>query len=311
MGRADLEAIASTAGRYYKPFDRRRTRGEGKWRHIDNPKEPLKRIQKRINRRILSTVPLPPAMLGAVQGMSIRDNGLLHVRQPVVVTLDLRDCFPRTSHHDVATVLKRNFGCSEEITSLLTRLTTFQHRVPQGAPTSATLVNLSLLPLYDDIQELAERKGLRFSLWVDDITISGPAADDAIEPVIQLVQRHGHAVRQSKVHVMRSGNSQAVTGVVVNRKVGKARDYRAEIRRQIIDLADRPNPPAHEIQSVRSRIAHVRHLCPVQGDALQRLADKVLPAEGVGGTKPRSDEIRPCRCAKKHRHRHIADRQAA
>jgi len=208
-------------------------------------------------------------------------------------------------------VLKRNFGCSQEVTSLLTRLTTFQHRIPQGAPTSATLVNLSLLPLYDDIQELAERRGLRFSLWVDDITISGPAADDAIEPVIQLVQRHDHAVRQSKVHVMRSGKSQAVTGVAVNRKVGKPRDYRAEIRRQIIDLADRPNPPAHEIRSIRGRVAHVRDMCLAQGDALQRLADKVLPAEGVGGTKPRSDEIRPCKCARKHRHRHIADRQAA
>src|SRR5438046_1585603 len=95
--RESLRRFAEHAGRYYRPFDRRRQRGTGKWRHIDNPTDDLKKLQQRIERRILNHVPLPATMMGAVSGRSIRDNATRHLGQSMVVTLDLRACFPRTS----------------------------------------------------------------------------------------------------------------------------------------------------------------------------------------------------------------------
>ena len=94
--RSDLARIAEHAGRYYRPFDRRRERNKGKWRHIDNPTGVLREVQGRIQGKILVGVPLPDTMMGGVRGRSIRDNGVRHTRQSMLVTLDLRDCFPRT-----------------------------------------------------------------------------------------------------------------------------------------------------------------------------------------------------------------------
>ncbi len=128
--RADIRRIANSAGRFYRPFDLRRIAGQGKWRHIDNPVGELKRYQSRIHERMFHDFAFPETMIGAVPGRSIKDNAALHLRQPMVVALDLRDCFPRISDREVYRVFNEVLGCSAVISALLTKLTTFQHRLP-------------------------------------------------------------------------------------------------------------------------------------------------------------------------------------
>ena len=91
--REDLERIAGHAGRYYDPFDRQRRDG-GKWRHIDNPMGELKTIQSRIYRAVLATYEFPPNVMGGLRGRSIKDNMRPHLGQPLLVTLDIKGCFP-------------------------------------------------------------------------------------------------------------------------------------------------------------------------------------------------------------------------
>jgi hypothetical protein len=138
-----LVDLAKTVGRFYEPFDIIRP-GSTKRRHIDNPSSQLKAVQSAIQRRLLSYVRFPEMMFGAIPNRSARDSAAIHVSQPYVVTIDLQDCFPNTNHHKVYGVWARLFGCSAEIAGLLTQLTTFQRRLPQGAPTSALLENLTL-----------------------------------------------------------------------------------------------------------------------------------------------------------------------
>ena len=233
--------IAGSAGRYYRPFDRRRERGKGKWRHIDNPVGPLKAIQKEIQRKILRPLELPETMLGGVAGRSIRDYAAHHVQQPVLVTLDLQDCFPRIGDLKVYKVFREVLGCSTEIAGLLTKLTTFQHRLPQGAPTSPTLANLTLLRMHREIVELADGLGLICAFYLDDIALSGHRAGDAVNSVIKIIQKHGHSARRRKIRRMRSGEAQKVTSVVVNRKISAGRERRQMIRERIFELAGRVN----------------------------------------------------------------------
>ena len=300
VSHSDLKAIAAQAGGFYEPFDRRKTRGEGKWRHIDNPKEELKQIQRRIQRRILRRFTFPETVLGGVRKRSISDNAHFHVGQPVVVTIDLRDCFPRTSHQDVFGAFRRELDCSTPVASLLTQLTTLHRHVPQGAPTSLSVVNLTLLPLHDDILAVATSLGLRASLWVDDITVSGTRARDAIAPIISAVMRRGHAVRCKKVFVHPAARTQSVTGVVVNRKLSAGRLRVQEIRNRIIDLADQPLVPHNDLISVRGQIIQVRSICESQGQSLERLAAELLPAPGVSVPRARLDETRPCPNPSRH-----------
>jgi hypothetical protein len=299
--RESLRRFADHAGRYYKPFDRRRQRGIGKWRHIDNPTDELKIVQRRIQRKILNRLPFPDTMVGGVRGRSIRDNAAYHVGRSMLVALDLRACFPQTSYLKVFDAYRKRVACSTEIASLLTKLTTFQGRLPQGAPTSATLANLTLLPLHEEIELLMGSLGLRSTFYVDDIAFSGPGAEGAIESVIRLIHKHGHSVRREKIEVMPNFKPQKVTGVGVNRKVSALPKRRRAIRQRIYELAARESIPDYELRSVRGSIEHVKWLSPLQGLVLARLAERHLPEIGTAGPRPRTDETRRCNNPRRHR----------
>src|SRR3989442_11004796 len=94
MRRERIAVLADTAPSYYRPYHHT-TKG-GKSRHIDNPVGPLKQAQDRILQRVLGAVSLPERMYGVTMG-SIIDHAAAHVGQPVVVTLDLKECFFRTT----------------------------------------------------------------------------------------------------------------------------------------------------------------------------------------------------------------------
>jgi hypothetical protein len=80
--RAELRDLASHGIKYYKPFlqiPRQRAFAKKiepprKKRWIDNPIDPLKAIQSRIQERLLSRLILPQHLLGGVHGKSIMDN---------------------------------------------------------------------------------------------------------------------------------------------------------------------------------------------------------------------------------------------
>jgi Reverse transcriptase (RNA-dependent DNA polymerase) len=300
VGHGDLRAVAAHVGGFYEPFDRRKTRDEGKWRHIDNPNEKLKDIQRRIQRLILRRFHFPETMLGGVRKRSITDNASFHIDQPVVATIDLRDCFPRTSNQAVFAAFRRELHCSTAVGSLLTQLTTLHRHVPQGAPTSLSVVNLTLLPLHDAILTITKSFGLRASLWVDDITVSGGRAREAIGPIIGAVTSHGHAVRCKKIFVYTAAHAQRVTGVVVNRKTSAGHLRIQEIRGRIIDLANQRLIAENDLISVRGQITQVKSICESQGESLERLAERILPASGTTGRPARRDETRPCPNPSRH-----------
>jgi retron-type reverse transcriptase len=288
--RAELISCAERAGSYYKPFAQRKIKGKGKWRLIDNPKDPLKQIQTKIKKCLFSKLTFPETLIGGVKGKSTHDNARIHKKQPVVITIDLKDCFPRTRDKVVFSRLREVLGCSPHIAGILTKLTTFQHRVPQGAPTSNAVVNLALLPLHDEIKEIAESLNLRFSIYVDDITISGENAEVVIDEVVKAIQRHGYAVRNKKIKVMPRSSPQEVVGFVVNRKVSIANSKIEAVRKAVVDIGKANVLPNYLLKSIEGRINHVRSVKPAKAEALKALLDKVKPKKTIKMAKPNLKE---------------------
>ncbi len=135
-----------------------------------------------------------------------------------MVTIDLKDFFPTISDKAVFEVFRYRLDYLPAIASALTKLTTLHHRVPQGAPTSTSLANLTLVPMAERLEVLATSLGLHISDWVDDVALSGPRAIEAITPMISIIREYGHAVAAAKIKVMRHGREALrVTGVSVDR----------------------------------------------------------------------------------------------
>lgn len=267
LGRDEIRKLANRAGTFYQPFVKVDPKS-GKKRTIDNPTLALKAVQTRIKDRILNSAPLPFAILGGVKGRSIVDNLRLHTRRSMVTCLDIRDCFPSISNKRIFGLFKNYFSCSEEIACLLTKLTTYHRRLPQGAPTSTILAAFALRRLFEELKTFLESNELTLSLWVDDITISGKAHRELIGPVVKIIQRHGFAVRNRKIKVRTGKNRQEVTGGVVNQGINigglRRREYRNAIANA--DLQD-----SRQLVKIRSKIAFVSLLNPAQAAPFRRL----------------------------------------
>jgi len=298
----DILALSNDIGKNYLPMDVKKY-GISKWRHIDNPSLKLKKVQKKISKYVLSTIQFPSTMTGGVSRRSIKDNALPHLNKEVVVCLDLRDCFPSVNNYTVFSIFKNGLGCSNDIASVLTSLTTFQERVPQGAPSSSVVVNLALLPLHNDVEDYCIKNNLSWTFYVDDITLSGVDADKHINPIIRIIQKRGFRVRNKKIKIMRANKPQIVTGVAVNRKLNRSNEEVELLRKYIIDLGQQSFPVTQaEVNSVNSKIKFIKNLCQLRGVSLERLANRMLPKIGVKSKiKKDLDEYRPCKSTKRCR----------
>lgn len=208
-----LEQLREHAVRSYRPFKRRTG---SKVRTIDNPNAALKNVQRLIDRRLLKPFPLPDYLHGSVPGRSPRSNASEHLKHRCVVRIDIRDFFPSVSDRDVYRIWTDQFGFGPRVAGLLTSLTTYRGRLPQGAPTSSGLANLILLRADHEIQAEAESHGVSFTRFVDDLVFSGHDPRSLIQRAIAALQRSGFRVSHKKLTIMGPQELQTVTGLAVN-----------------------------------------------------------------------------------------------
>lgn len=159
------------------------------WSRIINPPKPeLKTIQKRINAYLVEHIQMPNYAFGGVKGKDNIQNARFHKGQKFVFQSDLKDFFPFITNKMVYVMFVEN-GFSPDVASILTKLTTFKGHLPQGAPTSTTIANLVFKPVGNEIQSIAEREGLRFTTFVDDVTISSQQDfKDVVPDIIETIQ---------------------------------------------------------------------------------------------------------------------------
>jgi hypothetical protein len=239
ISRTSLHSAALRADNLYSPFPKpERARPfqkkfkPDKLRLIDNPTEPLRTIQKRIQSRLFGSLELPFYLCGGVKGRTVVDNVTMHLGAPVVLTVDVKDFFPSIHNLMVYKVWTDLLGCSAEIASLLTRLTTRMHYLPQGSSTSTMLANLVLFSIDGPIRDACKQKGICYSTWVDDLAFSGNHARDVLPVVVQTLNVAGFKVSRRKVQIMG-----AATRRVLNSKTEE------RLRRQF-DLAVRDSNQA-------------------------------------------------------------------
>jgi hypothetical protein len=256
-----------------------------KTRRLDVPRPELKSLQRRINRNILAKIPLVKTVYGGVPGGSPSKNAGEHAGQNCVVNMDVKEFFPNVRHYMVLQMF-RELGFGREVASLLTRLTTYRSYLPQGAPTSTAVANLLLADSVDTpVSAEAERRGWRYSRFVDDIAISG----DDPRPLINLIARllssrrlpiHRAKMKgNSKLKITPRGRAQAITGLIVNapRGLSVPGARRERVRAAIYALRRAPKQGlAKAIKSARGKIAHVAKFNPGTARRLSRYLDVIL-----------------------------------
>jgi hypothetical protein len=281
----------------YRWIDKR----SGGRRLIEAPKPKLKRVQWRILEGILNKVPPHMAAHGFVTGRSISTNARPHVGQRVVLKFDLENFYPNVSFNRVVAIF-RSLGYCREAAIWLGRLTTttlpyafdselvippeigpyLGRRLPQGAPTSPALANLSAFSLDLRLSGLARTFGANYTRYADDLTFSGDerflkSLAVFIPLVKQIVKSERFRIHRRKIRVLRDNQRQTVAGVVVNSHLNVSRRefdrLKAILTNCIRRGASTQNHERHEhfAASLLGRIAHVAQLNPARGEKLRAL----------------------------------------
>lgn len=199
------------------------------------PDDATKALQRRILRRVLVGLRAHPSATGFEHGKSIVDNALPHVGRAVVIKMDVIDFFPSTKTERVLWYFQW-VGWNREAAEVLTKLTTSDGGLPQGAPTSPRLSNLVNFYLDVQIANRVEWRGGAYTRYADDITISFPKPNGrrvrgAIQHTRRMLRKHGYRLHtRRKLHVARAHQRQVVTGLVVNERVRLPREIRRRLR---------------------------------------------------------------------------------
>lgn len=221
-------------------------------RLIEAPKPLLKGVQRKILREILDQVPAHDCAHGFRRRRSCITAAQLHAGEDIVITMDLKDFFPSIAIRSVHGLF-RSLGYPWAVARLLaglcdtatpawvfdlvapdnrhdaqTRHLFQQRHLPQGAPTSPALANLCARRMDSRLAGLARRLEARYTRYGDDLAFSGDRdfarrATRFTRAVTAICASEGLPVNHRKTRIMRQGDCQRLTGLVVNRHVNVSR----------------------------------------------------------------------------------------
>lgn len=267
------------------------------------PHAKLKAAQSWVLRSILDKLPAEPEAHGFVAGRNVVSNARPHLKQGVVVNLDLKDFFPTISFRRVRGLFA-SFGYSPAVATVLALLCTEAPRrrvrysgvehfvaigercLPQGAPTSPAISNLVTRKLDRRLRGRFAKKGWTYTRYADDLSFSKKDFTRADLGFLHASIRHvvedeGFALNPMKGRAQGRGGRQEVTGVVVNEKPSIARDEVRRLRAVLhqakktgLEAQNRAKIPNFR-RHLEGKIAYVSMVDPVKGAKLKAALDAV------------------------------------
>jgi len=152
------------------------------------------------------------------------------------------------------------------VASLLTRLTTYERHLPQGAPTSSVLANIYLASVYGPILDLCSELVVTPGAFVDDLIFSGDKARQVMDPTRKLLGRDGFSFSAAKREILGSRSQKVITGIRLGKdgprapykKLGDLRAGFHKLKTGLIQESDR----ADYVKRLAARVAHIHNVCP-------------------------------------------------
>ena len=229
----------------------------GKLRNLAIPIGRLRAVHE-ILKRHFNRIQQPEYLFSPKKGRSQRDNAAFHAGQKHFLKLDIRQFYPMTTSEDVFRWAHHTMGLRADVAGIFLHLVTVDRRIPFGSPVSPVLTSLVHRPMFDAVHAACLAEGLRMSVWVDDLTISGSHITGQLLDKVRTIIRNG-GFQTHKVEFRTNAPGLLVTGIPI--------------------LGDRVGAPRGVHNRVQEGYAALR---PVSDDAQQMHGiDKLLSALGT------------------------------
>lgn len=260
---------------------------DGTERLLYDTRMPLKTVLQRINEHFLRRVRYPDYLTGGVPGKDYKSSVDIHAKASTVIKEDITKFYPSVGDSTVFDIWHRFFGFDGQVADLLTRLTTREGHLEQGAPTSGYLANLALWDVEPHVvKRLAERGLSRYSRHVDDICISSDERLDgkqiawAVSQVYGMLREKDLQAKRSKHVVMRSDSPITVLKLIANQKASLPPKERSRVRALVhrfctaVDAGEDLGFLAIELPRVRGQVYKVKRFHHTEGQQLAARVDE-------------------------------------
>jgi len=226
-----LYALSNNLARHYRRVEIPKRDG---MRCLHVPDKILKTVQHRIAQTLLPLIPVSRYATAYHYGSRTTRNAAVHIGQPMVLTLDIRNFFDSVRYIQVKNLAFPPEIYAEPLRILLSMLCYFEDGLPQGAPTSPAISNIILRDFDEAVGQFCAARTIRYTRYCDDMTFSGNFdADELKKFVAAELNRRGFCLNFEKTRLRRTGTRQSVTGIVVNQKLSVPAEYRRELRKTL------------------------------------------------------------------------------
>jgi RNA-directed DNA polymerase len=148
------------------------------------------------------------------KGYAQRDNALLHVGQRQFLMLDIKQFYPSTTREHVFRWAVHKAGMFEDVAAVFTEICTIDDRVSFGSPLTPVLATIVHRDMFDEIASECWKRGLRISVWVDDIVVSGNfIRGDLLDRIREIIASHG--LKTHKLKYREGARAVSITGIDV------------------------------------------------------------------------------------------------
>jgi len=243
-----LRKLVARENKAYKIFKiKKRSSG---YRVICVPNKDLLKIQKWINKFVLSKLESSPFSYAFEQGQSIVDCAAQHLGCRWLIKIDLRNFFESLSEIQVFRIFKEA-GYNNLLSFEMARLCTKQAKggwkyhskywknnfsgiikeynadiighLPQGAPTSPKLANLIVKNLDFEVNDIAKKYSLVHTRYADDMIFSTidnsfdfKKAQCFIKEIFFILPKYGLLPNRQKTKIIPPGGRKIVLGLLVD-----------------------------------------------------------------------------------------------
>ena len=275
----------------------------GGWRLLEIPQDHLMGVQRRLLNDLLDRIPAHEAACGYVRERSVLEHARAHVGQAVVLKFDLQDffaCVRASRVHALFITLGYSDAVARELTALCTvatpepvlrRMHEAGHlswpqlqrlrdaHLPQGAPTSPALANLSAFRLDLRLDGLAQSLGARYTRYADDLVFSGSLKLRECRARVEawvgrIAREEGFALNHRKTRCHSRERRQTVCGIVVNEAPNLPREEFDRLKALLYRCA-RSGLGEQTFEQLQGRVAWASQLNPAKGWRLKRLLDQI------------------------------------
>lgn len=247
-------------------------KSDGGTRLALNPHKYIRQVQRKINSRILSnldTIEWPDYIFGSIPNTNVglddevrRDYiscAKVHCGSKSLLKVDIKD-FYNNVHEDLVFNVFNNFLCyPEPVSKVLTDLCTYRGVLPQGALTSGYLACLCLYDTEPKLVRRLERKGLAYTRYIDDITVSSQNTNQDFEHALGIISSmladKDLPLNNKKTEILRASSTPLT---VHGLRVG----------------FEQPRLPSKEVKNIRAAVQSIEKVAKVPGYRTTRVYRK-------------------------------------